>query len=253
MTKPQLDDALQSLFAQGRDPMFITDKRGKLSHVNPAFLDLYQYDEPAIMGKPMRILLQPSLHDVVFYKSVLRRLLQHGSWIGELNIVTRTGEIIPVWTQILRVTDGFSALQVDLRERDKTARKLDTLSRLQSVSTLAGGIAHEFNNILGGMQGHLYLLKRAINQAQKKDHDRLLRLDSLMQRAATLVQNLLSFSKQKPTTSRDVALLPMLEEMMVVAKQTIGQRIELELHAEGKGLMVAVDPVLFKHHLLELL
>ncbi len=253
MSKLQLDHALQSLFEQGRDPMFITDERGRLSHVNPAFLDLYQYEAVDVMGKSMRVLLQPSLHDVIFYKSLLKRLLQHGTWIGELHIVTRSGEIIPVWTQVLQVNGGFSALQVDLRERDKQSRKMDSLSRLQSVSTLAGGIAHEFNNILGGIQGHLYLFKRGLAANNDKDHDRLTRLDSLVQRATALVQNLLAFSKQKVTSTRDTALFSMLEEVSIMARGVIGKDITLEVSVQDESLIVAVDPVLFKQHIFELI
>ncbi|MDX8384647.1 MAG: PAS domain-containing protein, partial [Ghiorsea sp.] len=124
-----LNDALHSLFEQGRDVMFITNRSGHLSHVNPAFLELYQYDKQDIIGQPMRVLLQESLHDVIFYKGVLRKLVTDGNWVGELNTVSRSGEIIPVWTQIVRAGDGFSALQVDLRERDKISRKMDRLSR----------------------------------------------------------------------------------------------------------------------------
>ncbi len=253
MKDDKLNHALRCLFEQGRDPMFITNERGYLSHVNPAFLNLYGYEAEDVIGKPLSFLLQKPLHDVIFYKKILRQLLKQGSWVGEVNVVAESGEIITVWTQMIRADVGFSAIQVDLRERDKITRKMEGLSRLQSVATLAGGVAHEFNNILGGIQGHLYLFKRHLSEDQEKEHARLTRIDGLMRRATSLVQNLLSFSRQKPTAMREITLLPLLEETIDVAKKSMDKMIHIRLSVRDRGLIVFADGVILKQHVFELI
>ncbi len=248
-----LNHALRSLFEQGRDPMFITDKKRCLTHVNPAFLTLYGYQKENIIGGNTDFLMQRPFNDVTFYKKILRQLVRHGSWSGELNAISESGEIIPVWTQIVKTDEGFSTIQVDLRERDKITRKMESLSRLQSIATLAGGVAHEFNNILGGIQGHLYLLKRNLSKDEEKEHGRLERIDKLMGRAASLVQNLLSFSRQKPTATREISLCPLLENTVEMAKKSLDKQVEINFSVEDRGILIFADAVILKQHIFELI
>ena len=248
-----LNQALRSLFEQGRDPMFIMNSRAYLTHINPAFLDLYDYKEDEVIGKSAGFVLRGPLVGVIFYKNILRQLLKEGHWSGELSSVSRSGEIIPVWTQVIKTDEGFSAIQVDLRERDKITKKMEGLSRLQSVATLAGGVAHEFNNILGGVQGHLYLLKRNMPDHNEKEQARLLRIDGLMQRAATLVQNLLSFSRQKPTTTREISMFSLVENTIEMAKKSLDKQVEITFSTQEKGLVAFADAVILKQHIFEII
>ncbi len=248
-----LNHALRSLFEQGRDPMFITDRKGFLTHVNPAFLGLYGYKKESVIGRNTGFLMQRPFHETSFYKKILWQLVRHGAWSGELNVVSESGEIIPVWTQILKTDEGYSTIQVDLRERDKITRKMEGLSRLQSVATLAGGVAHEFNNILGGIQGHLYLLKRNLPQAEEKEHGRLERIDKLMGRAASLVQNLLSFSRQKPTATREIPLYPLLENTVEMAVKSLDKQVEINFTTEDRGMLAFADAVILKQHIFEMI
>ncbi len=253
MSDHKLNQALRCLFNQGRDPMFIADKRARVTHVNAAFLALYGYKEEDVIGQSAGFVLQGPLTDAIFYKKILRKLLQEGIWSGELNSVSESGEIIPVWTQVIKGDEGFSAIQVDLRERDKITRKMESLSRLQSVATLAGGVAHEFNNILGGVQGHLYLLKQNLPEHEAKEHARLERIDGLLKRASMLVQNLLSFSRQKPTATKEIPLAPLVESVVDMAKKTLDKQIDITLSMHDRGLLVFADPVILKQHLFELI
>jgi len=253
MTDVTLNQALKSLFNQGRDPMFITDSHGKFSHVNPAFVSLFEYPREEVIGQNVRFLLQKSFQDVLFYKKILRHLLKYGNWSGELHVISRTGEIIPVWTRMIRVDQGFSGIQVDMRERDKMARKVGGLARLQTVATLAGGVAHEFNNILGGIQGHLYLLKRSLAADAEKERERLHRVDGLVKRASTLVQNLLAYSRQEGTTPKEIKVGKLLEEVIEMAEQALDENISISLQVNEPGLIVFVDPVVLKQHVFELM
>jgi len=249
----QLQHALQSLFEQGRDPMFIADKYGRILQANPAFFALYQYSEQDDEVLEDSGIWQNTLHDFTYYKTFLTQVEKEGYWSGELHVASKSGEIIPVWTQIVKVDDCFAITQVDLRERDKTARKLEQFSRLQSLATLAGGVAHEFNNILGGVQGHLYLFKRQLQALTDKDKDRFSRIDALMARASALVQNLLAFSKQKPTTVSEVNLQQLLEETVLMCKRSVDAGITLSLHTPDEAIVVQADTIVLKQHIFELI
>ncbi len=251
--KEQLQHALQSLFEQGRDPMFITSKEGRILQANPAFFALYQYSEQDDKVLEDSGVWQNTLHDFAYYKTFLARVEKEGYWSGELHVASKSGEIIPVWTQIVKVDDCFAITQVDLRERDKTARKLEQFSRLQSLATLAGGVAHEFNNILGGIQGHLYLFKRQLQVLTDKDKDRFSRIDALMTRASGLVQNLLAFSKQKPTVTAEVNLKTLLDETVSMCRRSIDKGIALTVSLPDEPVVIQADAVILKQHIFELI
>lgn len=253
MQNKQLNHALRSLFEQGRDPMFITNKHGQILQANPAFFSLYQYSPQDSAALDHSGIWQNTLHDFAYYKTFLIRVEKEGSWSGELHVATKSGEIIPVWAQIVKVGDCFAITQVDLRERDKTTRKMEQFSRLQSLATLAGGVAHEFNNILGGIQGHLYLFKRQLTTMTDKDKDRFLRVDTLMARASVLVQNLLAFSKQKPTTVSEVNLQTLLHETISMCKKSVNPGITLSLHAPNDPIVIQADAIVLKQHIFELI
>ncbi|MDQ7001564.1 MAG: response regulator [Ghiorsea sp.] len=249
----QLNHALRSLFEQGRDPMFITNKHGQILQANPAFFSLYQYSPQDYAALDHSSIWQNTLHDFAYYKTFLIRVEKKGSWSGELHVATKSGEIIPVWAQIVKVGDCFAITQVDLRERDKITRKMEQFSRLQSLATLAGGVAHEFNNILGGIQGHLYLFKRQLTAMTDKDKDRFSRVDILMARASVLVQNLLAFSKQKPTTVSEVNLQTLLDETISMCKKSVDVGITLSLHLPNDSIVIQADTIVLKQHIFELI
>ncbi len=249
----QLKNALQSLFEQGRDPMFITDEQGRIIQANPAFFSLYQYSTQDSNVLDDSGIWQNTLHNFDWHQSFLSTVKEEGYWSGELHVASKSGEIIPVWTQIVKVNGCFAVTQVDLRERDKVTRKLEQFSRLQSLATLAGGVAHEFNNILGGIQGHLYLFKRQLQAITDKDKDRFSRIESLMTRASSLVQNLLAFSKQKPTVTAEVHLQTLLAETVSICKKSIDAGITLTASLPSEPIIIQADAVILKQHIFELI
>jgi len=247
----ELQHVLQCLFEQGRDPMFITDEHGRIMRANPAFFALYQYQEKDLDTLENSGVWQNPLHKLDDYQQFLDTVKKQGSWAGELHVTIKGGEIIPVWTQVVRVDEYFAVTQVDLRNRDKVTRKMEQLSRLQSVATLAGGVAHEFNNILGGLQGHLYLLKRQLDGAPKVQ-ERFARIHKLMERATTLVKNLLAFSKQEKMVFRDMTLQPVLREACEMCQKGLDKHIRLILTMPDEPVVVHADAVALKQHVFEL-
>jgi len=178
-TDTALHQALETLFLTGQDAMFIANRAGVFTHVNQSFLNLYHFQSPQhIIGKPMS-LIKSHLHPDSFYENLQEQLLTLGQWSGEIRNLSHNGEIIHIWSQIMRTSTGFAARQVDLRERDRSARHLQEAARLESVSTLAGGIAHDFNNILAGLKGHVHMFQRTLPEDNSDGSERLERVQNL--------------------------------------------------------------------------
>ncbi len=252
MSDSRLETSLRALFDHGRDAMFIADLNGRFTHVNEAFLKLYSYTRDDVIGQPIGI-IKSHLHDEALYKTIQEALENQGVWSGELRNTSYSGEIIHIWTQIIKTEDSYVGIQVDLRERDRTIRQVEQTARLESISTLAGGIAHEFNNILAGLQGHLYMVRRAIPEDNAKEKERMQRIGKLIERASGLVQNMLMFSKQKQTVSQEVSLSALLEDTVTLATPSLPKTIQLNLEIRQRSLITLANEIQLKQTLFELI
>ena len=250
MSDKTLETSLRALFDHGRDAMFIADADARFTHVNRAFLHLYSFAEDDVIGQPIGM-IKSNLHDERLYSSIEEALESNGIWSGELRNTSYAGEIIHIWTQIVKTEAGFVGIQVDLRERDRATRQVEQAARLESISTLAGGIAHEFNNILAGIQGHLYLVRRSISDESEKE--RLHRIGKLIERASGLVQNMLLFSRQKQTVSQELSLSTLLEDVVKLATPSIPKMIDVKTDMISKRLRILANEIQLKQTLYELI
>ena len=252
MSDARLETSLRALFDHGRDAMFIACDQGRFTHVNQAFLQLYSFTEDDVIGQPIGM-IKSNLHDERLYETIEEELENKGIWSGELRNTSYAGEILHVWTQIVKTEEGFVGIQVDLRERDRTTRQVEQAARLESISTLAGGIAHEFNNILAGIQGHLYMVRRSIPKDSEKDRERVNRIGKLIERASTLVQNMLVFSKQKQTVNQDISLSTLLEDVVKLATPSIPKIVKVKTDIISKRLRITANEIQLKQTLYELI
>ena len=232
--------------------MFIADSDARFTQVNNAFLQLYCFTEDDVIGQPISV-LKSNLHDERLYDAIEEALNSNGIWSGELRNTSYEGEIIHIWTQIIKTESSYVGIQVDLRERDRTTRQIEQTARLESISTLAGGIAHEFNNILTGIQGHLYMVRSAISDDSPKEKERFSRIDKLIERASTLVQNMLVFSKQKQTVNRSLSLSLLLKDVVKLASPAIPKVIRLKTNIPNKSVKVLANEIQLKQILYELI
>ncbi|MCZ7564892.1 MAG: EAL domain-containing protein [Burkholderiales bacterium] len=92
-------------FAAAADPMMLTDLRGRILAVNPAFARLSGYTAAQVVGKPASI-LRSGRHGAGFYERMWKRLHEAGEWSGEIWNRHADGEARPVWLAISRIADG---------------------------------------------------------------------------------------------------------------------------------------------------
>jgi two-component system NtrC family sensor kinase len=113
---------------------------------------------------------------------------------------------------------------------------------MEAVGRLTGGIAHDFNNLLTAILGNIDLAMRRLPQ----EDDRIRRLLSSARqasdRAATLVQRLLSYSRQHPLEFKAVEINRLVQNMSELLRRTIGETVTVETVLAGGLWKTAVDP-----------
>ncbi|MBL8333988.1 MAG: PAS domain-containing protein [Rubrivivax sp.] len=125
-------------------------------------------------------------------------------------------------------------------EREALAARLRDAQKLEAVGTLAGGIAHDLNNVLGAILGNLALARGELAGTHPA-WQRLSLIERSAQRARGVVQQILAFSRQQPTQTRRQWLRPVVEEALELLRATLPAEVELRLRLSDRPLPVDVD------------
>ena len=153
-----LIEALES----ARDGVLITDRDGTILHVNRAVERMTGYDRQELLGQKTRIFKSGS-HPPEVYAGIWQAVAKGTGWQGELTNRRKDGALVDVWLTVSPILHGkdeishFVAIYRDLSERKHMERQLAHGQKMQSVGTLASGVAQEFNNLLAGISGYAAL------------------------------------------------------------------------------------------------
>lgn len=202
----------------------------------------------ATVGDGVRTGLRPELLVLPEDADGLAQAIQRAISIGEGTEVRAALRARPEDKQVITVTPvppglGVAALMAmrDIREQLKLEAQVAAVTRMQAVGQLAGGVAHDFNNILTAVLGLTdQLLER--HPPGDEDHESLDEIRRNGQRAAALVEQLLAFARQQPQRQQILDLLPLIDALRPLLMQLLGKGIGL--HIEGGPLKSAVraDP-----------
>ncbi|MFN6529150.1 PAS domain S-box protein [Nostoc sp. ChiSLP03a] len=163
----------------------------------------------------------------------LKKVIESGSWQGELNKVTKSGQKIIVesrWT-LMRDSAGkpksILTVDTDITEKKQLEEQFFRTQRLESLGTLAGGIAHDLNNILTPILAAAQLLQGRILQDGERSGQLLALVETNAKRGATLVKQILSFARGNKGERTIIQIQYLISEIVQIAKQTFPKSIEL--------------------------
>jgi PAS domain S-box-containing protein len=240
-----LIEALES----ARDGILITDLQGTIFHVNRAFEGMTGYTRQELLGQePSRLF--PSSARVDFLQELTHTVMARSSWQGESPLLRKDGSSVEVSLTVSPIVDSQGQLRHaviivrDVSERKHLERQLLQAQKMQSVGTLAGGVAHEFNNLLAGINGYASL---ALREPGLGDTVRefLTHIVSLSERAALLTRQLLTFARKPPLTRRPTAPAELLRATRDLVTRTMHREVVIEAEerlADGQPLLVEADP-----------
>jgi PAS domain S-box-containing protein len=136
--------------------------------------------------------------------------------------------------------------------RSKVEEQLSQVHKMEAVGQLTGGIAHDFNNMLAIIMGGLSLLQRKLARGET-DVGRF--VDAAMdgaQRAATLTQRLLAFSRQQPLSPEPLVINKLVAGMSELLDRTLGEQVKVETVLAAGLWQVKADPAQLENAILNL-
>jgi len=157
--------------------------------------------------------------------------------------------------------DALFGISNDITERKTEESAIQGIQqqarKMEAVGTLVGGIAHEFNNMLAGIIGNVFLLKSEIEEGTKSAV-RLARIEKLGNRASDLVDQLLAFGRRNRISVRNVDLVSLLQQVHAIESAGLPPHISLNLDLpppaeDGGHIPVRADPSLLRQVLISLI
>lgn len=220
----------------------ITDRDGRFIFLNEAFgrtAGVREGEKPLYPGDLMIKEDKSAVADAV------RRYATGQPMTGDLAVRLRNGGEEPVALGIAGVRGlGDAAVLLSIKdnsEESKLKSQVAQATKMQAVGQLAGGVAHDFNNILTAIIGHcdLMLLRHAPGDS---DYDDIMQVKNNSNRAAGLTRQLLAFSRQQTLRPRVLQLPDVVSDVANLLKRLLADNVELELkHGRNLGL-VRADP-----------
>jgi PAS domain S-box-containing protein len=247
---------LATAVEQAGEIIMITDLKGEIQYVNPAFERITGYRCVEAIGKNPRI-LKSGEQDEAFYKELWATLLRDEIWFGTLTNRRKDGTLYEQDTVISPVRDGsgkvvnyVGVLRDNTRER-RLEEQLRQSQKMEAIGTLAGGVAHDFNNLLTVIEGYSDLLLSRLGEGNPLASE-VREIRKASDSASSLTRQLLAFSRMQVFQPKVLDLNGLVANVRKMLGRLIGENIELvTLPGENLG-RVKADPGQIEQVLLNL-
>jgi two-component system NtrC family sensor kinase len=151
-----------------------------------------------------------------------------------------------------REASAYTQLRHEVTRREQTELALHQAMKMEAVGRLTGGIAHDFNNLLTAILGNVDLALRRTGDGDERLKRSLSSARQASERAASLVQRLLAFSRQHPQEVKAVDVNRLVQDMSELLRRTIGETITVETVLAGGLWKTAIDPNQLENAILNL-
>ncbi|GGB33610.1 signal transduction histidine kinase [Sphingomonas metalli] len=222
--------------------MALVDRDGRFLQMNAAFIRAAGADAKALPVYPGDLVVR---EDKTAVADAIRRFAAGATHSADMAVRLKDFPEEPVALTIAGARGlGDAAVLLSLKnnsEETRLKREVAQATKMQAVGQLAGGVAHDFNNILTAILGHcdLMLMRHAPGDS---DYDDIQQIRTNSNRAASLTRQLLAFSRQQTLRPQILQLPDVVSEVSTLLKRLMGETVRLDV-SHGRGLgPVRADP-----------
>ena len=243
-----------ALLDLSQDAISVRDLGGELQYWNRGAENLYGWTPPEVLGRNAGELLNPPGYARPI--EAQQHTLDAGSWAGELNQLTQTGRTVVVqsrWSLVrspLGEPKSILVVDTNITEKKKLESELFRVQRLESIGRLAGGIAHDLNNVLAPILMSVQMLREEMPNATALSL--LDTLESSAQRGAAIVKQVLTFARGIEGQKIPLQLSHLIKELVCTVRETFPKNITLEVEMPPDLWMVTGDTTLLQQVLMNL-
>ena len=225
--------AQAALLDVARDAIIVRGLDHTIRYWNRAATELYGWTTEEVVGLSMRDFVKANLAS---YDESTALTIRDGSWQGQVEQMTRDGLRIFVDCRLTLVSDAdgnpdaIFAVNTDITERRDYEQRQLRQERMESLGTLAGGVAHDLNNVLTPILMSVQILAKDEHDAARKDL--LAIMETSVKRGAEMIQQVLSFARGVEGRRIEVDLNKLLGELLAECTEALPAHISLDLRAD---------------------
>ncbi len=243
-------EKLQAIFQAAQNISFIiTDARDPepaILEFSPGAENIFGYQKEEIIGKPVSIIHTPD--DAARFPEAHQKMREGNvGFTGETTLIRKSGEPFTAMFSTYPLLDQngnmYSALgvSIDITEMKRLETQLLQAQKLESVGRLAGGVAHDFNNMLGVIFGHTEMALEDADPAAPL-YASLQAIHHAAERSAALTRQLLAFARKQTVAPKVIDINETVAGMLNMLRRLIGEDIDLLWHPGENLSPVKVDP-----------
>lgn len=231
------------------DGAIIIDEKGTVQLYNRAAEKIFQFKSDEVIGRNVSMLMPE--HDATRHDEYLNHYKMHGSKYAvgtarEVIAKRKDGQCFPMRLSVAELPkyEGqgvrFIGTCVDLTLQKQQDKYIQRTHKMDALGQLTGGIAHDYNNMLGVILGYSDLLREKLEEGSRlQSYAEQIR--QAASRGVALTKKLLTFSRNSPTDRESINLNQLLEEQALMLEKTLTPRIRLVFEFDETLKPVFVD------------
>ncbi len=244
-----------ALLDKAQDAIFALDLDNRITYWNKSAERIYGWTAAEAVGKSVVELLFKGMVTPQLANTI-KTVTERGEWVGELQEYTKAGKTVTVQGRCNLICDESGLpksrliINTDITERKNLEAQFLRSQRMEGIGALAGGIAHDLNNVLTPLLVAVQVLKEKVTD---EDGRKLLRaLEANVQRGAHLVKQVLSFSRG--ATGEHIPVQPkhIAREIKQFIHETFPKSVEFEFQIAADLWTIIGDPTQLHQVLLNL-
>ena len=221
-----------ALLEAARDAILVRDLGGKIRYLNKRAEELYGWTRESAVGASV-VELQFARNRGAF-EAANTATLRDGQWTGEIEMTCADGSVVLVegrWSLLhtsAGVPYGVLAINTDIRERKRLEQQLLRTQRMESIGTLAGGIAHDLNNVLTPILFAVGMLRDDERDPERLED--LANIEACARRGSAMIRQLLMFARGYEGKRAAVSILHVIRDVERIVRDTFPKNITLHMN-----------------------
>jgi PAS domain S-box-containing protein len=242
-----------ALLEIARDAILVRDLDGSIVFWNRSAELLYGWSRAEALGKSVETLLY---RDPTAFRTAAETVLSLGEWSGEIEQIRRDGRSVVVAgrSSLIRDSEGrphrILAINTDITERKRLEAQFLRAQRMESIGTLASGIAHDLNNVLAPILMSIELLKMDISDPDTLDTVSTIEASAI--RGAAMVKQVLAFARGMDGERIPVSVARVVKDIRSIVGDALPKSISIESAIPDDLWLIRGDPTQIHQVLLNL-
>jgi PAS domain S-box-containing protein len=237
---------LASIIDSSEDAILSKDLNGVITSWNKGAEHIYGYTPEEVVGKPISLLTPGDRPDEI--PEILEKIARGESTEHYESVrVTKDGRQLSVSISVSPLRNaageivGASAIARDITAQKRTEGQLRQSQKMEAIGRLAGGVAHDFNNILGIINACSEFLRDRIDPASESSLY-VENIKKAIERGRSLTKQMMAFSRTSAVQPRILDLNERLREISKLLRPLLGKDIEILLVPRSPTAVVEIDP-----------